>query len=67
MNPRDVDRLRPTDVVAILGLDRTLTVVARPLGDDEFIDLQTGVVPDNLWTPPPRPGEQRLRTVMLDG
>lgn len=71
--PREVRQLRPTEVAALLGLDRQLAVMhnVRALRDGEFVDLQADAmsgVPQELWTPPetgqtsdaPR---QRLRKV----
>jgi len=60
MPPSEVRALRPTEVAAILGLDRTDTIVPVPLQDSEIIDTKD-VDPSDLAV---GRGEQRLRRVI---
>lgn len=67
--PREVDLMKPTQIAAVLGLDRVLAVIAdaRPLLDSEVTD--TGTEPIE-WQMTPRPGvvgEQTLHKVVKFG
>lgn len=69
MPPREVDLMRPTQIAAVLGLDRVLAVLASavPLLDHEVTD--TGSEPID-WEMTPRPGlvgEQTLHKVVRFG
>ena len=67
MPPPDVDRLRPTQVASILGLDLTEAVRAQPLTDEMLAALGN---PEPTRSPErsEMQSKPRLRTVVgLDG